>query len=168
MRDRKLVKNKSHFIDTIKNNSGIIHKAASIYTSNPQDREDLTQEIIYQLWKSFDSFKSYSSISTWIYRVAMNVSIFYLKQSKKRFQTIPLNHEIVKVESVDNNEDYHMWKKIHRQINTLNLLEKGILMLYLEHKSYAEIAEITGISETNVGTKLMRIKAKIRKRVIKG
>jgi len=157
------VKNKEHFIDTIQSNIGIIHKAASLYTSNPQDKEDLTQEIIYQLWKSFDSFKNKSSISTWIYRVAMNVSIYYLKQKKKSLITIPINQETLKVESSMNHEDDDKWKKIHQQIENLNLLEKGIIMLYLEGKSYKDISEIIGISESNVGTKLTRIKSKLKK-----
>lgn len=159
------MKNKEQFIEAIQKNSGIIHKAASLYTSNPQDKEDLTQEIIYQLWKSFDSFKNNSSISTWMYRVAMNVSIYYLKQSKKSPATIPINQEILTIRSSINNDDQERWRKIHQQINNLNLLEKGIIMLYLEGKSYKEIAEIIGISETNVGSKLMRIKVKLKNRI---
>lgn len=159
------MKNKEQFIEAIQKNSGIIHKAASLYTSNPQDKEDLTQEIIYQLWKSFDSFKNNSSISTWMYRVAMNVSIYYLKQSKKSPPTIPINQEILTIRSSISNDDQDRWRKIHQQINNLNLLEKGIIMLYLEGKSYKEIAEIIGISETNVGSKLMRIKVKLKNRI---
>lgn len=159
------MKNKEQFIEAIQKNSGIIHKAASLYTSNPQDKEDLTQEIIYQLWKSFDSFKNNSSISTWMYRVAMNVSIYYLKQSKKSPATIPINQEILTIRSSVSNNDQERWRKIHQQINNLNLLEKGIIMLYLEGKSYKEIAEIIGISETNVGSKLMRIKVKLKNRI---
>ena len=131
------MRNKKQFVDTIQKNIGLIHKAASLYTSNPQDKEDLTQEIIYQLWKSYDSFKNKSSISTWMYRVAMNVSIYYLKQSKKRFQTVPLDQKILGIKSSNCNEDDQMWKKINRQINSLNLLERGILMLYLEGNSVA-------------------------------
>ena len=82
------MKEKETFITTIQKNSGIIYKAASLYTSNKQDKEDLVQEIIYQLWKSYDSFKENSSRSTWMYRVAMNVSIYQFKQSKKRLFTI--------------------------------------------------------------------------------
>lgn len=159
------MKNKEEFIDIIQKNSGIIHKATSIYTSNPQDKEDLTQEIIYQLWKSFDSFKNNSTITTWMYRIAMNVSIYYLKRSKRRLQTIPINQETLEIISTTNNEDYDKWKKIHQQIRHLNLLEKGIIMLYLEGETYKNIAEIIGISESNVGTKLMRIKMKLKNRI---
>lgn len=159
------MKKKEQFIDVIQQNSGIIHKAASLYTSNSQDREDLTQEIIYQLWKSFDTFNNNSSMTTWIYRVAMNVSIYYLKQSKRNLNTIPINQETLEIVSSTVNENRDKWKKIHQQIEHLNLLEKGIIMLYLEGKSYKIIAEIIGISESNVGTKLMRIKIKLKNRI---
>ncbi len=159
------MKNKEQFVDTIQKNIGIIHKASSLYTSNPQDKEDLIQEIIYQLWKSYDSFKSNSSISTWIYRVAMNVAIYYLKQSKKRPRTVPLNIEVFKIKSSTDDQNQDKWRKIHQQIDNLNLLEKGIIMLYLEGKSYTEIAEIIGISESNVGTRLMRIKLKLKNKI---
>ena len=158
---------KEQFIEIIQKNSAIIHKAASLYTLNPEDREDLIQEIIYQLWKSFDSFKHNSSITTWIYRVAMNVSIYYLKQSKRNPITIPLNKDMLNITASVSEEHQDKWKVIHQQINTLNLLEKGIIMLYLEGKSYSEIAEIIGLSETNVGTKLNRIKTKLKKRILK-
>lgn len=162
------MKRKEQFIETIQKNSGIIHKAASLYTSNPQDKEDLIQEIIYQLWKSYDSFNRNSKITTWIYRVAMNVSIYHLNQSKKRLITIPINQETLEIISTtDNNENLEKWKKIRKQIDNLNLLEKGIIMLYLEGKSYKDIAEIIGLSESNVGTRLMRIKAKLKNRISK-
>lgn len=159
------MKNQEEFIITIQRNSGIIYKAAALYSSNAEDKEDLVQEIIYQLWKSYDSFQHHSSISTWMYRVAMNVSISYLKQSKKRLLTIPINQEVLKIQSSISNEEDEKWKEIHQQINALNLLEKGIIMLYLENKNYREIAEIIGISESNVGTRMARIKAKLKNKI---
>ena len=159
------MKKQEEFINTIQENSGIIYKAAALYSSNAQDKEDLVQEIIYQLWKSYDSFQHHSSISTWMYRVAMNVSISYLKQSKKRLLTIPMNQEVLKIQSAVSNEEEAKWEKIHQQINTLSLLEKGIIMLYLENKSYKEIAEIIGISESNVSTRMARIKTKLKNKI---
>jgi RNA polymerase sigma-70 factor (ECF subfamily) len=76
---------KETFIRAIKNNEGLIFKIASVYTNSVDDKNDLVQEIIYQLWKSFDSFNEKSSLSTWMYRVAMNVSIYHLKILKKNF-----------------------------------------------------------------------------------
>jgi len=159
------VDKKKQFIQTIQSNSGIIRKAASLYTNNQQDKEDLTQEIIYQLWKSFDSFQNHSAISTWIYRVAMNVAIYYFKKSKKSILTIPIEIAVLKTPNSSLNENQEKWEKIHAQIQHLTLLERGIIMLYLEEKSYREIAVITGLSESNIGTKMQRIKEKIKRRI---
>lgn len=156
------MKDKEQFIETIQDNSGIIHKAASLYTSNPQDKEDLVQEIIYQLWKSYDSFDNKSAISTWIYRVAMNVAIYHLKQSKKRPATIPIDHASIDIHSNSGKENQTKWNKIRDQINGLNLLEKGIILLYLEGKNYRDIGAIIGITESNVGTRMARIKEKLK------
>lgn len=163
--DFNSVKDKQTFITTIQQNSGIIYKAASLYTSNQQDKEDLVQEIIYQLWKSFDSFQQKSSRSTWIYRIAMNVSIYHFKQSKKKVFTVPVDQEILESQFSKTSEDSAKWEKIQQQIKQLNLLERGIIMLYLENKSHKEIAEIIGISESNVGTKISRIKIKLKSKI---
>ncbi len=162
-----MVNKKESFIKTIQDNRGLIYKAATLYTSNKEDREDLVQEIIYQLWKSYDSFQQKSSRSTWMYRVAMNVAIQQLKQQKKNLSIIPLNQESFNLQEVKTPELDERWEKLQTQIKTLNLLEKGILMLYLENKSYDEIAEIIGISATNVGTKLTRIKTKLKNNISK-
>ena len=102
-----------------------------------------------------------------MYRVAMNVSIQYLKQAKKKPATLPLDSEAYKVASSTSGEDAEKWRLIHQQIQNLNLLEKGIVMLYLEGKTYEKIAEIVGISKSNVGTRLMRIKSKLKSRILK-
>ena len=161
------VNQKESFIKTIQEHRGLIYKAATLYTSNKEDREDLVQEIIYQLWKSYDSFQEKSSRSTWMYRVAMNVAIQHFKQSKKGLSVIPLNRELLNIQEEDNTEWEERWEKLQAQIKTLNLLEKGILMLYLENKSYREIAQIIGMSATNVGTKLARIKTKLKNNMSK-
>ena len=96
----------------------------------------------------------------------MNVSIYHLKKSKRQPITVPINHETLKIVASTNNENEDKWRKIHQQIKNLNLIERGIIMLYLEGKSYKEIAEIMGISESNVGTKLTRIKGKIKNRIL--
>ena len=155
------------FTKAIKANENFIYKIASVYTNNIEDRNDLVQEIIYQLWKSFDTFKQKSTLSTWIYRVALNVALYQLKVSKKRVSTIPIDEQVLNSHEIDNNENDEKWKIFKRQIDNLNLLDKAIVMLYLDNKSYDEIAEIIGISKTNVGTKLLRIKEKIKSQINK-
>lgn len=157
---------KERFIAAIKGSEGFIIKLASAYTNTTEDKNDLAGEIIYQLWKSFHTFSEGAKISTWIYRVALNTAIYQLKQSKKKVPTVPINEEIFShADTSMGDED--KWNTLKQQINRLNLLDRGIIMLYLEGKSYDEIADITGISKSNVGTRLQRIREKIKQQINK-
>ena len=158
---------KELFIAAIKENEGFIYKIASVYTNNTDDKNDLVQEIIYQLWKSFDSFNQQSTLNTWMYRVALNVAIFQLKVSKKSIPTIPIDEQVINYQDTDSSDNEERWKIFREQIDTLNLLDKGIVLLYLDNKSYEEIAAIVGITKTNVATKLSRIKEKLKIQVHK-
>ena len=158
---------KELFIAAIKNNEGFIYKIASVYTNNTDDKNDLVQEIIYQLWKSFDSFNQQSSLNTWMYRVALNVAIFQLKVSKKSISTSPIDEQVTNHHGKDDIDNDERWKIFQEQIDTLNLLDKGIVLLYLDDKSYEEIAAIVGITKTNVATKLSRIKEKLKTQIHK-
>ncbi len=153
------------FIKAIQENERLIYKVASFYTDCKDDRDDLVQEIIYTLWKSFETFKHTSSMSTWMYRIAMNVAIFHLKKDKRKVRTIAIDLEILNLPETGFTDSEEKLENIQKHIKDLNLLDKGILMLYLENKSHEEIAEIVGISKTNVGTKLSRIKEKLRQQV---
>lgn len=158
---------KSRFIKVIKENEGLIYKITTLYTNSDQDRRDLYQEIVYQLWKSFGSFKEQSKLSTWMYRVALNTAIYTLKQTKKRIDHSPID---LKTDQLADEADRHEEERIkllYEHIQMLNLLEKGIILLYLEGKSQQEIASIVGISISNVGTKISRIRAKLKSQIIK-
>ena len=159
--------NKEAFIKEINENQGLIFKLASIYTNGVEDRNDLVQEIVYQLWKSFHTFNERSSVSTWMYRVAMNVAIYHLKTAKKKVKTIPLEEEFLQFPDIENREVEEKWKVLKHHIDKLNLLDKGIIILYLENKSHEEIAQIIGISVSNVGTKFSRIKEKLKQQIFK-
>jgi RNA polymerase sigma factor (sigma-70 family) len=159
------VNKKEEFLAAIKGNEGFIYKLASAYTSTADDKHDLIQEIFYQLWKSFETYNKQSKISTWMYKVALNVSVYHLRKSKRNVLTIPIDYEAMEYHENRSNDDEEKWILFRRSIETLNLLDKGIVLLYLENKSYEEIAEIIGISKTNVGTKLARIKEKLRQQI---
>ena len=155
------------FVELIKEHEGLIFKASTIYTDNTQDQKDLFQEIVYQLWKSFDSFKNNSKISTWMYRVAMNTAITQLKKRKRSPIAEPI--EKIVIEQIDTNDSSFEEKlrKVYQHINRLNVLEKGIMLLLLEGKNYEEIGEISGLTSTNVGTRINRIKKKLKSQIVK-
>lgn len=158
---------KEAFLAAINEHRDMIIKMASIYTNSVEDRNDLSQEIIYQLWKSFDSFEQRSSLTTWMYQVAMNTAVYHLKLGKRKIKSIPLDDQFANIREADTIESEEKWQLLKQQIDKLNLLDKGIIILYLENKSYEEIAQIIGISPSNVGTKLSRIKEKLRQQIFK-
>lgn len=149
------------FIKTIKQNEGIIYKITHMYTDGEEDKKDLYQEIVYQLWKSFASFEGKSKVSTWIYRVALNTSVTHIKK-KKRQKATHLNFEFIYEESGQDKVLEEQLALLYKQINILSKIEKGIILLYLEGKSYDEIAAIIGFTTTNVATRLNRIKQKMK------
>ncbi len=157
---------KERFIGAIQQHQRLITKVAAFYTDSKDDRDDLVQEIIYNCWKSFDSFQQQSSLSTWMYRVAMNVAIFHLRKNKKNLRSIPIDEQLLNTPDAVGDDAYEeKLKTLQRHIQDLNLLDKGLLMLYLEDRSYEEIAEITGLSPSNVGTRLSRIREKLKRKI---
>jgi RNA polymerase sigma-70 factor (ECF subfamily) len=151
-------------VQMILENQGIIHKICNSYCNNKSDREDLAQEIMYQLWKSANSFKEEYKFSTWMYRIALNVAISFYRKEKKNNDIIPLSENASDIEddahgSVDMEENINLLQQF---IHELKSIDKALMLLYLEAKSYSEIAEIMGISETNVATKISRIKDKLK------
>jgi RNA polymerase sigma factor (sigma-70 family) len=158
---------KSRFIKVIKENEGLIFKVATLYTNSLQDKEDLYQEIVFQLWKSFDTFNELSKLSTWMYRVAMNTAIYNLKSAKRQINTISIDTEIERFADVVDKSEEERLRLLYQSIQSLNLLERGIILLYLEGKNHQEIGEIIGITTSNVGTKISRIKEKLKSQIIK-
>ncbi|RXG12170.1 RNA polymerase sigma-70 factor (ECF subfamily) [Leeuwenhoekiella aestuarii] len=153
---------KEDFTKAILAHRGLLFKVSLMYTENPQDREDLYQEIVYQLWKSYDSFNALSKLSTWMYRVALNTAIYQLKKSKRTLATTAIDPQMYHIAEHRDQADEENLKRIYTQIQKLNLLEKGLILLYLEGKSHEEISEIIGISKSNVGTRISRIKEKLK------
>jgi len=150
------------FIDAIKENEGIIYKITSVYTNSRDGQKDLYHEIVYQLWKSFDSFKGKSKFSTWMYRVALNTSIAHINKRKKKVDQVSMDFQLLTILDEHDTLMAERLRILHAHIKLLNAVEKGIILLFLEGKSYEEIAAITGFSKTNVGTRLGRIKNKLK------
>lgn len=158
---------KPDFIQTIKDNEGIIYKITRVYTNDSEEQKDLYQEIVYQLWKSYDSFQGKSKISTWIYRVALNTSIAHLNQQKKKGHSVSLDFELLDRPDEQDGVLEEQMQLLYAHIKQLNVIEKGLILLFLEGKSYDEIAAITGFTVTNVGTRLARIKQKLKTNIQK-
>ncbi len=155
------------FTQIIKNHEGVIFKITTVYTDNHEDQKDLYQEIVYQLWKSFESFKGNSKISTWIYRVALNTAITRLKKEKRKGNQIGIDKVIMKQTEQYDTEFEERLKLMYQHINALNELEKGLMLLLLEGKKYEEISVIMGLSPSNVGTRISRIKQKLKTQIVK-
>ncbi|MDO6491665.1 MULTISPECIES: RNA polymerase sigma factor [unclassified Cellulophaga] len=155
------------FVQLIQDHQGLIFKVTTVYTNNKIDQQDLYQDIVYQLWKSFDGFRNESKISTWMYRVALNTALTKLKKNTKRPKSIPIEKVVLQqTENYDYNYEEQL-KLVYAQIQQLNVLEKALMLLLLEGKKYDEIAEIIGITASNVGTKISRIKQKLKNNILK-
>jgi RNA polymerase sigma factor (sigma-70 family) len=153
--------NKEAFIGIIKENEGLIYKVARVYTNSREDEQDLYQEVVYRLWKCFGSFRNESKISTWMYRVALNTAIGYLNKEKKKGNRVPIDEGLLNKPDMQDNTMQERSEMLFALIKQLNEIEKGIVLLYLEGKTYDEIAAITGFTASNVGTRLGRIKQKL-------
>lgn len=151
---------KDKFISVIKDNQKLIFKVCYSYCNNSETRKDLEQEILLQIWKSFKKFDGRVKISTWIYRIALNTAIsFYRKEGKNNNNTISIDESIISLTNLE--EDSEINEKIsilYKLIEELNEFDKALILLYLDDYKYIEIANILGISETNVATKISRIK----------
>src|SRR6185437_2091433 len=154
------------FLSVIEDHKGIIYKIANSYCKVPEDRKDLVQEIILQLWKSFDNYNEQFKYSTWIYRIALNVAIsFYRKENRIRQISNPLSEGILHfADTNDTGEKEEAIGFLQHFIAELKELDKALMLLYLEEKSHREIAEIIGITETNVATKVGRIKTILKQK----
>jgi RNA polymerase sigma-70 factor (ECF subfamily) len=143
-------------------NQQMIQKICSIYGRDEADKEDLFQEITLQLWRSFESFQEKSKFSTWLYRVALNTAITQKRKHNRYPQSTSLSDREFQVPDSSaeesNEEDL---KQLRWAMQQLKAIDRAIVFLYLEEKSYQEIADIIGITTKNVGVKIMRIKAKL-------
>lgn len=155
--------NKKKFSELIQKNQAIIHKIARIYANGISNHEDLFQEICLQLWKSYPNFRGEAKFSTWMYRVALNTAISNVRKKKNVFSFEPIR-ETDRIEE-DGDSEKDKVKLLYQAISKLNRIDKAIILLWLEEKSYEEIASIIGTSKNNVSVKLVRIKRKLEELV---
>lgn len=150
------------FLTVINSNKGIIYKIANSYCKNGENRNDLVQEIIIQLWKSFDNYNEQFKHSTWLYRIALNVAISFYRKSKRDLSA-PLTENILEIiKDEEPGELDENVRLLYQFINELDDLNKALMLLYLDNKTYKEMAEVLGITATNVATKIGRIKEKLK------
>lgn len=146
-------------------NNGILYKIGRSFSDNEEDFRDLFQEMLIQLWQSFPSFRGASQASTWLYRVALNTALSYRKKQRRQVSMFVGDSEAsnlaAQLQTQDNADSEGRIDLLYRCINRLNKDERAIILLFLEEKSYEEIAEIIGITVNLVGVKLYRIRKRL-------
>jgi RNA polymerase sigma factor (sigma-70 family) len=152
------------FVDRIDRHRGILLKVAGAFSRNPVDREDLLQEITVALWRAHDRFDARSSFSTWMYRVAMNVAISFQRSETRKSRLVPADNSLFETIAQPRDEPADDRLALIRElIRRLDPPNRALMLLYLDDYPYAEIAKILGISETNVATKIGRIKDRLKR-----
>ena len=129
----------------------VIYKVCYLYTTPNATLSDLYQEVVLNIWKAFPKFRKECKVSTWIYRIALNTCISFIRKEKNIPEIVTSHRKPTAAKRTD--ETQAMLRQLYRMINRLGQLEKSIILLYLEEKSYEEISEITGLTVTNVATK---------------
>ncbi|SFN12880.1 RNA polymerase sigma factor, sigma-70 family [Chryseobacterium oleae] len=154
------------FAQLIKDNQGLIIKVSRLYTNSLEDEEDLFQEIVLQLWRSYDSFKGNSKISTWMYRVALNTAITLFRKKSKSLPTneLDINHRDFVEDDDDKQQQISL---LYTVIKTLPNVERAIVMMYLDDLPYKDIAENLGITEVNARVKMNRLKKTLKEQMEK-
>ena len=158
-------KKRQHFNELIERHKGILFTVARTYCQNVEDRQDLIQEIRIRIWQSLDKYNKEYKISTWLYRVSINTAIsFYRKDRKRQQVSTGLNSHIQQSDETYDKEKENKLNLLEQFIYQLNEFDKAIILLFLEGKSHEDISNVLGISKSNVGTKIGRIKDNLKKR----
>lgn len=148
------------FLRVIEEHKRIIYKVCFVYAKDEDTINDLYQEVALNLWKALPRFRNESKLSTWVYRIALNTCLSYLRLSKRQPQTVPLLLSMSEIFADE--QDKENLKELYRLIGRLGEMERAVILLWLDEKSYKEISEILGISPSVVGVRINRIKAKLR------
>lgn len=156
------------FLENIEKHRAVVFKISKMYMDCYDDQKDLFQEITYQAWKAFPNFRGDSQFSTWLYRIAINTAIVFLKSEKKRqiFENADFERIRVTAEDYDFETEQNL-KKLYDAVHQLNAIDKALIFYFLEDYSGKEMAEQLGISEGNCRVKLNRAKEKLKQLINK-
>lgn len=151
------------FKSYVEENMALIMHICRAYSGDEESLKDLVQEVTLQLWRSHKSFKGNSQLSTWVYRVTLNVCLSHSKKTKRKPDTVPLDYGISRSEESDPEKE--QIEQLYYGIKKLKEADRAIILLYLEDKSYKEMSEILGITVSNVGVKVNRLKDKLKQMI---
>ena len=149
------------FSDVVKKYKNTVFTVCYLFSKDQDEVNDLFQETLINLWRGFDSFKGQCDVKTWIWRVSLNTCLTFERKKKRRVETVPLSMEINLF--TDTDDDTRQIQQLYSRINKLGLVDRAIILLWLENMSYEEIGQIIGISTKNVSVKLVRIKEQLKK-----
>ncbi|MFK7921796.1 MAG: RNA polymerase sigma factor [Bacteroidia bacterium] len=158
----------AEYLSLINTNQARLERICRFYCRDGEDQKDLMQEIVFQIWRSRERYRGDAKLNTWLYRIAINTALAYLrKQKKDRWQGLDDKEKLLS--TIENPakilENQDRINHLMGAIKELKKLDQTVILLYLEELSYQEIAQVTGLSETNVGAKLSRIKKKISQKL---
>lgn len=154
------------FLSLIEEHKGILYKVANAYCRNREDRPDLIQEIVAQLWRAFDRFDQARPFSTWMYRIALNLAIsFYRRENRRIRDTVPVEEAALDLAAADQmlHEVRDDLRLLQGFVNRLDELNRAVILLYLDGYRHDAIAEVVGISNTNVSTRINRTKQRLQR-----
>ncbi len=155
------------FVTLVEVHQNVIHKICRLYTKSSAEHKDLFQEITIQLWSAYPKFRGEAKFSTWMYRVGINTAISLYRKSKRKIQSFSFDDVAFKIpqdDSYDDTEDQQL-SAIYHAVKQLNDIDKALVFLYLEDKSYKEISETMGISEVNARVRMNRVKKKLKQQL---
>ena len=152
------------FIGLVQEHRSLLYKVCRVYCFSEADRQDLFQEMVIQLWRSYPHFRGESKFSTWLYRIALNTAISDLRKQRRRPSPVNMNEVPTPLQDMTGlGEEEGQLQQLYAAINKLSEIEKALVMLYLEDRSYDEMEEILGINQNNLRVKMNRIREKLRK-----
>jgi RNA polymerase sigma-70 factor (ECF subfamily) len=152
------------FVKLVQEHRAMLYKVCRLYCFSADDRQDLFQEIVIQLWRSYPGFRGDSKFSTWLYRIALNTAISNLRKQRRRPSPLNINEIPTPLQDMSfPGEEEEQLQQLYAAIDRLSEIEKALVMLYLEDRSYEEMEEILGINQNNLRVKMNRIREKLRK-----